>query len=81
MCSSDIGEAKAEALGVERGAAEGTKKFLEWPTMASFMCYSGSVNNQPTAETLWAFLFYGLRPPKPYVPTRGIYVGGAGHYR
>lgn len=42
--------------GVERGAAEERKNFLEWPTMASFMCYSGSVNNQPTAETLWAFL-------------------------
>ena len=47
------GQKRTEGSGNER------KKFLEWPTMASFLCYSSSVNNQPTAETLWAFALSG----------------------
>ena len=38
------------------------------------------MNYWPAAETLRAFLFSRPCPPKPYVSTRGIYVGGAGRY-
>ena len=38
------------------------------------------VEEEPEAETLRAFLFSCPCPPKPYVSTRGIYVGGAGRY-
>ena len=54
--SLKIGGEPSTGRGVDRAAA---KNFFEWPTMASFMCYSGSVNNQPAAETLWVFALSG----------------------
>ena len=52
-----FGQGQERVWEVEKEGEQ--KKIFKWPTMASFSCYSGIVNNQPAAETPWAFALFG----------------------